>query len=280
MGLSGADKVLRMTQIPFILVRGRSSSRERKQSKSLQAIATGYHGGVFHMEVHPRRSVLCTWAVKLHKIVRGVMYQKRLEKVASDAQMASAKVETAQHSNARSSSSKSLLNWYWTRHRQEEEERRRRPRRRPRQPGIAQHVYDDDGGPKARTGTTPEDEGATEILQRSTRQISRLGSACYRSSEGGKDDGDEDDDGGGDGELSPLLLVVGVKSAVGHFDRRQAIRDTWMSVDLGPSFTERVCLQFITGSPRGELPVETASALQLEAYIYGDLLLGVLRLLV
>lgn len=69
----------------------------------------------------------------------------------------------------------------------------------------------------------------------------------------------------------PLLLVVGVKSAVGNFDRRQAARKTWMRVDMG-ALKNRVCLRFITGRPGDELPIEAAVALRLEASIYGDIL--------
>lgn len=74
-------------------------------------------------------------------------------------------------------------------------------------------------------------------------------------------------------EKDPFLLVVGVKTAVGNFDRRQAARETWMRTDLREQ-SGRVCLQFITGQPDPGLPIETAAALSLEASIYGDLLLG------
>lgn len=68
-----------------------------------------------------------------------------------------------------------------------------------------------------------------------------------------------------------LLAVIGVKTAVGNFDRRLAIRDTWMRTDLGP-LNGHACLRFITGQPGPELPKETMAALMLEASVYGDLL--------
>lgn len=69
----------------------------------------------------------------------------------------------------------------------------------------------------------------------------------------------------------PLLVIIGVKTAVGNFDRRQAMRETWMRTDLGP-LSGRVCLRFIAGQPGPELPRETMAALTLESSVYGDLL--------
>lgn len=73
-----------------------------------------------------------------------------------------------------------------------------------------------------------------------------------------------------------LIAVVGVKTAVGNFDRRQAARKTWTRADLGPH-RGRACLKFITGRPGPELPGEVEAALALEAAVYGDLLDAVFR---
>ena len=67
-----------------------------------------------------------------------------------------------------------------------------------------------------------------------------------------------------------ILAVVGIKSAVGNFDRRQAIRETWAKAELGP-LSGRACLLFVTGRAGPGLPQETAAALALEAVVYGDL---------
>ncbi|CAM9109749.1 unnamed protein product, partial [Discosporangium mesarthrocarpum] len=69
------------------------------------------------------------------------------------------------------------------------------------------------------------------------------------------------------------FLVVGVKSAVGNFDRRQALRQTWMTSDLG-SMTGKVCLQFVVGNPVPGSPEETSRALEMESIAYSDLLTG------
>ena len=67
-----------------------------------------------------------------------------------------------------------------------------------------------------------------------------------------------------------LLAVVGIKSAVGNFDRRQAVRETWAQAELGP-LSGRVCLLFITGRAGTGLPRGAGAALALEAAVYGDL---------
>ncbi|CAM9296338.1 unnamed protein product, partial [Choristocarpus tenellus] len=69
-----------------------------------------------------------------------------------------------------------------------------------------------------------------------------------------------------------LLLVVGVKSTVGGLQRRQTLRQTWMTTDLG-NFAERVCIQFVVGNP-GLDSQEDFVALELEHQIYGDMLIG------
>lgn len=138
------------------------------------------------------------------------------------------------------SSAESLISWYQAQH---------------TSPDVGVYGHDE-GESKKKMDRAEEDAAIT-----SRPRVSSLSFACRRA-------GDTDD-------ASPLLLVIGVKTATGHFDKRQAVRETWMGTDLGPSFTGRVCLQFITGSPGPELSIETTAALRLEASIYGDLLLGV-----
>lgn len=82
-------------------------------------------------------------------------------------------------------------------------------------------------------------------------RVSKLTSTCW----------DED---------ASLLAVVGIKSAVGNFDRRQAVRETWAQADLGP-LSGRVCLLFVTGRAESEVPRGAAAALALETAVYGDL---------
>lgn len=68
---------------------------------------------------------------------------------------------------------------------------------------------------------------------------------------------------------SNLVAIIGVKTAVGNFEKRQAARETWAGGIVG-SRGRRICLRFITSQPGPRLPEETAAALALEAAVFGD----------
>lgn len=158
--------------------------------------------------------------------------------MASNEQMSVAVFEGAQPSPLRSAGS--LLIWYRAQQHQQQQ---------------SDAVPERSEGQESPPGVSGDDDTI-----KAQANISQFSSACrqhYMSN-----------------DASPLLLVVGVKTAIHHFHRRQAARETWMTADLGP-LTGRICLQFITGSPGPKLPRETTAALLLEASIYGDILQGV-----
>ncbi|CAM9381428.1 unnamed protein product [Chrysoparadoxa australica] len=70
-----------------------------------------------------------------------------------------------------------------------------------------------------------------------------------------------------------LLLLVGIKTTVGHFEERQALRETWLGAGKA---TPEVCVWFAVGEPplEGEEASLLRLALEAEQLRYGDLLTG------